>query len=870
MNFKTLLISVFLISFFLGNGQNTFAQNLSNDEFVFKAELEKFVKSKITELGKEAIPKEKFLIQQMRMLNEEIRLRVSYTSDVRDRYFDNLQLKLDEINNLKSRLNRVGGSSGLISFITELENRIEETIETGKIDFKRQKVFEDGIQLLYLAEEMVNLDPNARVEDSPELTKELRSSKQKFINEFGESSTKIFTESNKNRNQNASIFDLFKQWKLTNTYKYEVRWTDVQIVKNKLIRNSTTDQSNRMLKRELANAATEFNFGYYKQSDKSFAEIINRYNQSGNMDDVYYYWAESKFNLGQYNAAYDLYLKMVNDYPTSMLASAAYAKLIFISYHFEKYNDLSRFFNEYEKYASVSDPEFEATHLIAANAAYNAGNYEAAVSICTKIGPTSVNYYESQLLTAKAYAGAENFDQAESVYNGILRIKGLEPQFRFDVLLKLAYINFEKELYPQVLSILDQINLNYFYYDQVLMAYSWTLYKMELAIPKVIDRDFTLVHQYIEKMISLYPESDYYLEAKTLLGYVYQLEEKVNPALNEYDYVYKSRFTKERSDDMIGERDSLKQMLRTTERLVEKSLAKRQKAAFVKAKKVNAHLNDLYMKLSYNDISSSGMAARNEVKRVASQIHELDRIKKIAEEKGDTQVLQRATLLRSRLMRVVTSFPVENTISPLGLNYFDEHPLARKESVIEDQNSKVLAMRTRAAEERSATLDKISDIDNNIGEARSNKDYSDLIHLEIQKDKFNNLEEKLDYFESYSYSLGLQNSFIDLQRWSDFGGFGIANVNFELKNLKSKKMSEYNDQIIKINNILNSRKRLIEHKVQLIEGEVNLMTRKVRQQERLREREELNRKFEESYFDTHTTEAEDTNVVPPEFNEEQE
>lgn len=867
MKVKTLLIAVFIYSFFLGNTMNLHAQYQTEEDFIFKAELDKFVKNKIAEIGKEAIPKEKFLIQQMRMLNEEIRQRVSYTGDVRDRYFDNLQLKLDEINNLKARLNRVGGG-GLIAFINELEKRIEETIETGKIDFKRQKVFEDGIQLLYLAEEMVNLDPNARVEDNPEISKELKSSKQKFINEFGESSSKIFSGSRKSGSDEASIFDLFKQWKLTNTYKYEVRWTDVQIVKNKLLRNSTGDQRDRMLKRELANAATQFNFGYYIQSDKSFEEIINRFDKINNKDDIYFYWAESKFNLGQYNAAYDLYLKLVEEYPSSGLASATYAKLIFIAFHFEKFSELNRFYDEYEKFATFSDPEYDAVQLIATNAAYNANNFETAVNIAVKIGPNSADYYDSQFLLGKAYSGAENLEQAESVYNGLLLKKGLRPEQRFDVLLRLAYINFEKELYPQVLSLLDQININYSFYDQVLMTYSWTFYKMELANPSILNREFTLVVDYLKEMINDYPESDYFLEAKTLLGYVYQLEEKVNSALNEYDYVYKSRFTKERSDDMIVERDSLKQMLRTTERLVEKSLATRKKEAFQKAKKVNNHLNDLYMKVSYNDISSSGMAARNEVKRVAAQIHELDRIKKSAEEKGDAMVLQRAKLLRSRLMRVLTTFPVANTISPLGLNYFDEHPLARKESVIEDQNSKVLAMRSRSERERSTTINKIADIDRDINQAKTNKEYSDLIHLEIQRDKFKSFEQKLDYLESYSYSLGLQDSYIDLQRWSDFGGFGIANVNFELKNIKSKKMSVYNDQIVKINNILNTRKKLIEHKIQLIEGEINLMTRKVRQQERLREREELNRKFEESYFDTHTTEAEDTNVVPPEYNEE--
>jgi hypothetical protein len=864
MKVKTLLITIFIFSFLFCNSTLLFAQD---GEFVFKAELERFVKSRITALGKEAIPKEKFLIQQMRMLNEEIRLRVDYTGDVRDRYFNNLELKLDEIRNLKARLNRVGGG-GLISFIHELEERIEETIETGKIDFKRQKVFEDGIQLIYLAEEMVNLDPNARVEDNPELTKHLRTSKQKIITEFGETSSKVFSGSSRSQGQNTSIFDLFKQWKLTNTYKYEVRWTDVQIVKNKLLRNSTGAQRDRMLKRELSDASMAFNYGYYKLADKSFEEIIYRFNDINTKDDIYYYWAETKFNLGQYNAAQDLYLKLVNEFLTSSFASAAYSKLIFISYHFEKYNDLNKYFSEYEKFGTLSSPEYNAVQLIAANAAYNANNYETAINIGSKIGPGSEDYHEAQVLIGKAYCGAENFDQAEGVFGGIIRIKGLEPELRFDALLKLAYISFEKELYPQVLSTLDQINLNYYFYDQVLMTYSWTLYKMELANPNLIERDYTVVVDYLKTMIDQYPESDYFLEAKTLLGYVYQLEEKVNSALNEYDYVYKSRFTKERSDDMIGERDSLKQMLRTTERLVEKSLATRNKAAFQKAKKVNSHLNDLYMKVSYNDISSSGTAARNEVRRVASQIHELDRIKKVAEEKGETNVAQCANVLRTRLMRVLTSFPVENTISPLGLNYFDEHPLARKESMIEDQNSKVLAMRTRAVDERLSAINKISEIENNIVQAKSNKDYNELIHLEIQGDKFKSLEQKLDYLESYSFSLGLQDSYIDLQRWSDFGGFGIANVNFELKNLKSKKMSVFNDQIVKINSILNSRKRLIEHKIQLIEGEINLMTRKVRQQERLREREELNRKFEESYFDTHTTEVENTNDVPPEFNEE--
>ena len=47
------------------------------------------------------------------------------------------------------------------------------------------------------------------------------------------------------------------------------------------------------------------------------------------------------------------------------------------------------------------------------------------------------------------------------------------------------------------------------------------------------------------------------------------------------------------------------------------------------------------------------------------------------------------------------------------------------------------------------------------------------------------------------------------------------------------------------------------------------MTRKVRQQERMRERAELDRKFEESYFDTHTSELQESEEAPPIIEEDE-
>ncbi|MCK4754644.1 MAG: hypothetical protein KAS58_05380, partial [Calditrichia bacterium] len=97
-----------------------------------------------------------------------------------------------------------------------------------------------------------------------------------------------------------------------------------------------------------------------------------------------------------------------------------------------------------------------------------------------------------------------------------------------------------------------------------------------------------------------------------------------------------------------------------------------------------------------------------------------------------------------------------------------------------------------------------------------------------------------------------------------------ANVNFSVRQGNKEKIGYYSQQIDTINRILNNRKTLLDYKIALIDGEINFMTRKVRRQERLRERAELDRKFEESYFDTHTSEFQETGTSPPDFNQEEE
>ena len=111
----------------------------------------------------------------------------------------------------------------------------------------------------------------------------------------------------------------------------------------------------------------------------------------------------------------------------------------------------------------------------------------------------------------------------------------------------------------------------------------------------------------------------------------------------------------------------------------------------------------------------------------------------------------------------------------------------------------------------------------------------------------------------------MEKSNIELDHWSDYGAFGMANVNFAIRKMETENITYMLRQVQEINDLLETRKANVKYQIDLIENEITLMTRQVRRQERLREREELERQFRETYFDTHDTELDynpDTTEIP--------
>ena len=723
---KRFIFLAIILSFIFSH--QIYSQAQSSEDDNFEQALQEYINKNLLRFGKNEIARERFLVQQMRDINSEIKSRVTNVGAVRDQYFAGLLSRLEELDALRSRLSDFNSAS-LNSYIDQLENRIRVTIDEGEINYRRQKIFEDGIQVLYIAEEMLKLDPGARVDGN--MAQQLQSSNQKLLDSFGDArgseSFATYTPSS----GKVTIWDLFTEWKRTNSLQFEARWTDIQVIKNQLLKNGTSMEKDRMFKRELNSALLSYNFRSYDLSDRMLGEILTRYSFITTLDDIYFYKGEANFQIDRFDAANQAYLTLVQKYPTSPYTFKAYARLVTIAHHFGDLRKVDEYYAEFEKVLVGSDPLVDEIRFIAAVSAVSRGAHEEAITILNNIMPASEFYIDGRYVLAQAYVGASKFDEAENVLLGIVNNYNTPPNYHFNVYLKLAYIAYEKGTYLQAIGYLDKIGGDFSLYDRVLMAYGWNHYKEELLKAEK-NRNFDITKKYVYILTQEFPNSDYYLEAKSLLAYIYQLEKNTQGAIQQYEYVYQTSHTQNISDANIQKRDRIKKEIYDIETSKNSALQTNQEMEYLTANEQYLGLQDSLMALSYAELSPNSIALQREIQRIQNQIQELDNLRMLAVERNSPDMIERIDDLRENLAGELADAQDMQSYSILGINYYDEHPHARKESLTEDQNKKIAEMRAETELQQQELRNKIKDINVKKERARSSKRYKELVLLDIQ------------------------------------------------------------------------------------------------------------------------------------------
>ena len=862
MSTKILFMAIILYIF---AGMLSPGHTQSSSDAALQQAIKDFVDQNFINYGEDFIAQERFLVEQMRLINYEIESRVSNIDEAREKYFDGLKSRLTEIKDLKARL-QGSGSTSLLSFIDRLETSIEQTIDEGKLNYERQKVLEDGLQLLYIAEEMSNMDAGSKAESDPQMAQRLEASRQLLQSNFG--STKSATASLDYKTISSAspnaIFGLFKQWKQDKMVNYETRWADVQAIKNNMLRESTVQEKERIFKSELESALLAYNYARFDLAERMFSEILTRYDFVNQVDDIYFYKGEANYYLDRFTNALDTYLQLVDKFPSSPFAAAAYGRLVFIAYHFEQPEKVSEYFNKYEQVAIASSPNHDETVFVTAHSAFKTADYAKAVELLNSILPGSDFYVDARYLMAQSYIGANKLQDAENVLRGLIDDYSLSSDYYFNLLLKLSYIKYEQGQYPVAIQYLDRIGGNFPWYDRVLLCYGWNYYKMELQKTRDQAKDYSYAKHYLQLLLDSFLTSDYYLEAKSLLGYIYQLEAQAMSAIAQFSPVFRSRSAKEQADQTMVRRDSLENKLLNLEADKYAALTQDNVQSFSSTQYQYSGVQDSLLLVGYEDETLAWKATESEAGKIKEQIKELDRLKKIAAERKSTALVARIENLQDQLKQSLKSASSSSANAQNDIGLLASNSAARRESVLEDQNKKIEEVRQEIQSQKQLVDNALLDLSAEIDRARTAKNFKRMVHLEVKRDQYEALKDRYDVLATSIYDLDTTASSINFQKWSDYSAFGIANVNYAVKQDKLTERAFYMDQINKINQILNSRKTTLDFMINQIDGEISFMTRRVRRQERLRERAELNRKFEETYFDTHTTESEESQAKPAE------
>lgn len=858
-------ISVFLIFFLISQysfAQTSNSQKVENleklvdvtSELEFKMSLEEYVKTLFVNYGADKIPEEYFLINLMHLVNKEFTRRLENPDKARQNYFSELNKMLDEIHVLKQRL-QSAGITELKGFVSDLEARIKYTVNTSDINFKKKKVFEDALQLLYVAEEMIKLDQIQQAEQTGSLNEKITQSKKKLLTAFGEVTTGGISPVT---GGSFTIYDLFEEWKKLDQKQYSLRLTDVELVRQNLIKATDSEGILRMLNDELKMAYDYFNQESYDQAERLLTDVLVTYPKWGvkNLDDVYYYQGECNFALDRLLRSQEIFEECLQSYPTTSFLPQIYKRLVQINYTFEKFDKTIEYADLYQNVSSQADPDYFDVQFLSGMANYQRGDLGKTIDLLSSIPESHPYYYFSLYFTANAYVESQKYDDAIANYLQVANNKKISPTLYNMALYKIGILEFERKNYFASVKYLTQIPESFNRYDKVLNALAWTFYETEQSKPSEI-KDFSKAKFYANRLINEYYASPYQMEAKSMLAYISQLEDNPSNAMNLYRNVYQTKTTESKVIDYIKERENLDTKYQEAKELKAEAFRKGDKDQYIRAEKLTDQLKTEMLKMDLAEASGFGLNTYDELEKMISQLDELNRLRLIAESNNDQDALDKINNLHAHLSTVLDGFPPEMIKDAQKVHLLNEYPVSKLVAEEKSRQKELTDMRMEINDEMNKIQATLSDLENSIQQAKTSNDYKKVTGLEFQQKKFEELLKDDDNLLSSTYMLEFPDyGYPDFGKWGDFGAFGIINVQFYQRQKTQRQITQIASSLDKVNDDLDYRKQVIEDKIQKIEAEIRFMTMKARVEERTRLRAERERAFREGYFDTRTSETE--------------
>ncbi|MCK4892841.1 MAG: tetratricopeptide repeat protein [Calditrichia bacterium] len=811
--------------------------------------LTKYVTSMLTSYYSESLPQERFLIALMRLVNNEMGNRITNRREAIERYFNDLRNQISELQQLQTRLHN-SGIHELDNFIDELDERMKMALQSGEINYKQKKVFEDALQLLYIAEEMIKLD---QLSDPSSLNRKISKSKDQLLNAFGE----VGDLETVPLDVAPTIFNLFDEWKKNDSYRYTARLLDVKIARSKLIKSGSIEQVNRMFNAQLRYAFLSFNYLEYDLADRLLEDLVMSYRNAGvrDFEDVFFYWGESNFALNRFVKTRDIFTEFLQKYPGSVYLSRTYSRLIQLSYKLEEYNEVIKYYSAFQDVTSPTQEEYYDVQFVVALSYYENTDFNRAVEILLSFPEKSEYYFFAQYLVGTVYTAGQNYDLAYDIFESMAISRKTPPEFNNRSLLKLSQISYERGDYLASIDYAELVPKTFRRFDKVLNILLWSHFMMEKERqPDPLQRDFTQAKIYAFKLLQDYYSSEYRMEAESLLGYMYQSENDLMLAKDFYTDVYKSKMERNDLRENLILTDSLLGLHQDAVTRKENALRNDDREAYIEA----AGVSEEYYRKAWDELiaDKSGIGARvsSEITDLVNQLSELNQLKKIAVRQENEYAIKK---IESLMDGIKSSLDLYSEADIQRALFINAYPVAKKVAIADFQAQKNEELQQDIKEEMVQIDVQLERLNVEIERAKLMKNYELLVALE-QKER-HLLEIRKNYDQLFTFAMGLEpgESYEDFDRWGEFGAVGIIDVNFGQRDKLQGQMSKVSTVYNSIMDRISQKREVVEDQLKKIDAEIRFMTMKARLEERQRLRAEREQSFRETYFDTRTSEFEE-------------
>jgi len=685
---------------------------------------------------------------------------------------------------------------------------------------------------------------------------ELIQIKQRLMTQLDGSVFDLLSRSGYDRTFYPTLSTYIDSWKDERMVDVLTRLAEYQAIRKKLLAAGNTTESERIFADHVKSAMLNYADGFYLTAEYQLLDVMETWPKR---DDFFtslnYYIAEARYHRQALDGARYYYLQVLNDPQPSIYHAESLVRLMQYANDFEGTLDFMNYYDRFLAIDSVATPQLiDYAHYLAANRHFDSAQFHRAREILQLIGPGSEFYPPAQLLLSVVHLNLDEFASAVPILE-MLSDKVNYPwtnlntaYIRNTALVRLGMIHYQNGEFYKAQSAFDAVSQGYQGLDKALLGQAWIALEQG-DYDRTIEKSHALLRNYLA--------SNFTYEALVMSAHCQRLLGQPDAALHAYRYVVRARHHLDVQQDFDRERMGALEQIRELGQLEKDALETRREDLFAAISNVRGELNEFLLQVQEKSDTGNLLLQDyfDERMDLLRHIDQVDEILEWAEKENRPDITAKAMQQRARLIRVLETFQADQDV--VNTAYLVDFPLVAKEgSMAYRRENLASTYRDLELEKRRLEI-HIDEIEILQTQATSKVDFSARVDLELLEKDLVRLQDRLSAFRKWMTQAVPDAPASDLDRWSDFSGFEIADIIYQTRKEKLDQITNYTGQIQTIENIYRARKQAIEDRLQIFEAEVEALQQLWLARKIALEQQEKQTYFDKQYFDIREREEED-------------